>query len=284
MPELAAVFPPSAAIFTMAAADATSPSPKKQNKLKGKASPARANPTTGVASSPGSAIPVEIDAGAPRTSIFSLSFTRKKKAKPSALAPTVQADTPSVPAPAPAAKPAPAPAAMPAAAASPSKMENESATTVQAHVRMHQAEAAYQDQKLGANAKTETEAATTEVVPVHLPEPGSVFPLGWVVAPAKPIVVTPIARAEPWWHGPESCVTIARSAYRSTLREIAARSRRARGELAATSGVMTSEVTTCAWDGEEARGEAQYHAPWLGARAMVRACTSVHASAQYHAR
>ena len=201
VPELAAVFPPSAAIFTMAAADATSPSPKKQNKLKGKASPARANPTTGVASSPGSAIPVEIDAGAPRTSIFSLSFTRKKKAKPSALAPTVQADTPSVP--------APAPAATPAAAASPSKMENESATTVQAHVRMHQAEAAYQDQKLGANAKTDTEAATTEVVPVHLPEPGSVFPLGWVVAPAKPIVVTPIARAEPWWHGPVSCVTIA---------------------------------------------------------------------------
>jgi len=106
-------------------------------------------------------------------------------------------------------------------------MENDSATKVQAHAQ--QAEASYQNQELGANAKTETEAATTKVVSVHLAEPESIFPLGWVVAgggggggvgggggggggggaPAKPIVVTPIARAEPWWHGPVSCVTIA---------------------------------------------------------------------------
>ena len=86
-------------------------------------------------------------------------------------------------------------------------MENDSATKVQAHAQ--QAEASYQNQELGANAKTEAEAATTKVVSVHLAEPESIFPLGWVVAPAKPIVVTPIARAEPWWHGPVSCVTIA---------------------------------------------------------------------------
>jgi hypothetical protein len=84
-------------------------------------------------------------------------------------------------------------------------MENDSATKVQAHAQ--QAEASYQNQELGANAKTETEAA--KVVSVHLAESESIFPLGWVVAPAKPIVVTPIARAEPWWHGPVSCVTIA---------------------------------------------------------------------------
>jgi len=59
-------------------------------------------------------------------------------------------------------------------------MENDSATKVQAHAQ--QAEASYQNQELGANAKTETEAATTKVVSVHLAEPESIFPLGWVVA------------------------------------------------------------------------------------------------------
>jgi len=58
-------------------------------------------------------------------------------------------------------------------------MENDSATKVQAHAQ--QAEASYQNQELGANAKTETEAATTKVVSVHLAEPESIFPLGWVV-------------------------------------------------------------------------------------------------------
>jgi long-chain-fatty-acid--CoA ligase ACSBG len=61
--------------------------------------------------------------------------------------------------------------------------------------------------QIGSSATTVTEAA--KVVSVHLAESESIFPLGWVVAPAKPIVVTPIARAEPWWHGPVSCVTIA---------------------------------------------------------------------------